>query len=713
MIKNPSDFVGNVIGASEANTKAILATTVGKVLIIDEAYMLYPGSSGGGGHKTDMFKTAVRTISTISYVSRLTKRQQVIDTLVAEVQSTLGEDRCVLLLGYEDQMIDMFQNVNPGLTRRFQLADAFRFEDFSDSELQEILEMKLKAQGLGASSRAISVAIDVLGRARNGLNFGNGGDVESLISKAKRNYQARQSALLPADRQIDFTFEPIDFDLDYDRASSAGTNLLQLFKGVIGCDAIINKLDGFLQAAKGMRAQGIDPRGQIPMNFIFKGPPGTGKTTTARKFGQVYFDLGFLSQVEVIECSASDLVGEYVGQTGPKTLKQLEKGLGKVLFIDEAYRLGDGHFAKEAIDEIVDLITKPKFAGKMIVILAGYDSDMNDLLRANEGLSSRFADEVYFPALTPVHCLQILETKLKESNIVFPELQDQATYSIMFKLFEQMSRVPSWGNARDTQTLAKIMVRAVYIANPNPVIQLTIPADMAIRCAENMLADKLARNTGPRKIPSMSHGARVQSNVFNQAPPPAAGTSTAAKTSDDLEGTESDTDDTLDTGDADSVDEARPTLQVVRDPGVTDEVWAQLEKDKEHAQAVAQNHEQMIRDREETVRAAAEAEKKAEEAAAALQAIETRNAAEARDLLRAREEARVRELAALAERERLQRELQESIEVERERRRKEEEAEVKLREIGLCVMGYRWIKQAGGWRCAGGSHYVSDAQLGN
>jgi len=99
VVKNPSDFIANVIGQSESNTKAILATTVGKVLIIDEAYMLYSGSGSGGGSGTDIYKTAV------------------IDTIVAEVQSVPGDDRSVLLLGYEAQMVDMFQNVNPGLTR--------------------------------------------------------------------------------------------------------------------------------------------------------------------------------------------------------------------------------------------------------------------------------------------------------------------------------------------------------------------------------------------------------------------------------------------------------------------------------------------------------------------------------------------------------------------------------------------------------------------
>jgi AAA+ superfamily predicted ATPase len=104
--------------------------------------------------------------------------------------------------------------------------------------------------------------------------------------------------------------------------------------------------------------------------------------------------MGILSSAEVVECSASDMVGQYVGHTGPKTQKLLEKALGKVLFIDEAYRLGEGHFAAEAVNELVDLITKPQFANKIVIILAGYDHDMNKLMAVNPGLSSRFPEEV-------------------------------------------------------------------------------------------------------------------------------------------------------------------------------------------------------------------------------------------------------------------------------------------------------------------------------
>ncbi|KAH8672057.1 NFX1-type zinc finger-containing protein 1 [Tricladium varicosporioides] len=730
--KNPSDFIGSYVGHSEANTKAILASTIGKVLIIDEAYMLSStskGGDGGSGSNTDTFKTAV------------------IDTIVAEVQSVPGEDRCVLLLGYEDEMKRFFQNVNPGLTRRFQLSDAFKFEDFSNMELEEILRLKLKQQGLGATAEAIPVAINVLDRARNGLNFGNGGDVENLISKAKASYQQRQSSLPSDKRSTDFVFEPHDFDTDFNRASFADTNLQELFKDVIGCESIVAKLDGYLKVAKGMRAQGLEPRGQIPMNFIFKGPPGTGKTTTARKFGQVYYDLGFLSKVEVVECGASDLIGQYVGQTGPKTTKQLEKGLGKVLFIDEAYRLGEGRFAQEAVDELVDSMTKPKFAGKMLIILAGYDKDMNNLLRVNEGLSSRFADEIHFPPLAVGNCLQLLELMLKQSIIDCPTLQDPV-FGVKIK---ELSKLPAWGNARDIQTLAKSMVRAVFQINQIKAQQLTLPHDVALKCVDEMLLERRSRmnTTLPLQKPKPD-----ESQEFSQsssAPPPSTSNSAAAKATTNVRKVPQLT--PQGSSDEDSGDD---TDNDVRDPGVSDTVWQQLQEDRQRAISEALQREEKLKKDEAaysesqklegeaiaatTALLAAEAKKKAEAAELLrkleearireqnikdeqdriqaelerqrLAEIQAKIQAEALELLRKREEARIRELKIRQERERIQGEIQRQKTIEQERRRKEEQVQKKLRQMGVCVAGYRWIEQGDGYRCAGGAHYVSNLQLG-
>ena len=176
--------------------------------------------------------------------------------------------------------------------------------------------------------------------------------------------------------------------------------------------------------------------------------------------GQVYYDMGFLSSAEVVECSASDLVGQYVGQTGPKTKAVFEKALGKVLFVDEAYRLSEGHFAKEAMDELVGILTQERFKAKLVVILAGYDQEINQLLSVNPGLSSRFPDEILFENMSSAMCIKVLEKVLAKGNVVIDGLVDPSQlYTEFIILFDRLSDLPSWGNARDVITISKKMIR--------------------------------------------------------------------------------------------------------------------------------------------------------------------------------------------------------------------------------------------------------------
>lgn len=380
-------------------------------------------------------------------------------------------------------------------------------------------------------------------------------------------------------------------------------------------------------------------------------------------------------------------------------MKQLERGLGKVLFIDEAYRLGQGGFAQEAMDELVDNMTKSKFAGKMIIILAGYDNDMNNLLRVNEGLSSRFADEISFPSLSPDLCLQLLEQSLKQSQITFPSMHDPNNYQELLEPIAELSRLPSWGNARDIQTLAKSMARAVYQSNSTKVEQLEVSIGTAFNCIHSMLAERCARaNVTPSS--RSSYSGPVQSlDVSQPSPPISSGTSTATKTADPKPKNNDEAPKTSDS--MESPDEGR-------DAGVSDAIWQQLQKDKIDAQIQSERAAQMIRDQEEAHRLALEAEKRAAEEAAKLQAIRAKNEAEARKLL----QARIREMEAKAERDRIRREWERRKQEEQERLKKENLAQSRLRQMGVCVAGFRWIKQSGGYRCAGGSHWVSDSQLG-
>jgi hypothetical protein len=139
------------------------------------------------------------------------------------------------------------------------------------------LNLKLKQQDLDATADAKAVAIDILSRARNRPNFGNGGEVENLIGKAKGRYQSRQATVPPVQRSYDVVFQPIDFDPDFDRAEHSDTNLKKLFEDVVGCEKVVEKLQEYQNIARVMKQRGKEPREArelIPTNFIFKGPPG-------------------------------------------------------------------------------------------------------------------------------------------------------------------------------------------------------------------------------------------------------------------------------------------------------------------------------------------------------------------------------------------------------------------------------------------------------
>ena len=576
--------------------------------------------------------------------------------------------------------------------------------------------MKLKQQDLDATDEAKNVALEVLCRARNRPNFGNAGEVENQLSLAKGRFQSRQSSRKDSDGSSDVVFAPQDFDADYMRGAKAATNLQTLFEGMIGCEDVIEKLGNYQKLAQGLKARGHDPRETVPTNFLFKGPPGklditsfhalfvayagtgTGKTTTARKMGQVFYDMGFLSNVEVIDCSASDLIAQFVGGTGPKTKAQLEKALGKVLFIDEAYRLAEGHFATEAMNELVDQLTKPQFKGKLIVVLAGYDQDINALIAVNPGLSSRFPEEIVFRNMSTDDCLNLLQQELRRKQIQVPTLIDEQSpqHKELANVLERLASLPSWGNARDIQTMAKTLTGSAFTSNSDPTAALNISFQEILACAQKMLTARLQRhqNQPVPKVPD-SWSSELQKNLapapVNTAPPV-----TAAK-ADAVEAKES--------RNAIQPSMTDPTPDVVRDDGVSDAVWEQLQLDKEAAERHAEAQKAQIAEQEEALRAAEEKEKQALQDW--IERCRIKEKAESDEQKRMVEEARLKEQNARIAREKARLEMERLKALERE----EQRVQQKLRRIGKCVAGYNWIKQGNGYRCSAGGHYVSDAEL--
>jgi AAA+ superfamily predicted ATPase len=443
VIKPASDLVGGYIGHSEMYTTNALEDTEGGVLVIDDVHLLLPGATYDTGHEgnTDISRAAV------------------IDTLVAKLQAKPGERRAVILIGYTYVMHELLETSNPGLARRFPMEEAFQFTEYNDDQLCQILELNLHRESLDASPEAVKVAREMLSIARQRPNFGNAGHVENLLSQAKASYVARISPMDPLEGS-EQGLQPGDFDPDFDRALKARERFDELFGDMQGMGDIKRQFQGYQDVAARLKIRGHDPRPYIPLAFVFKGPPGTGKTTVARKVGKIFYDMGFLAAPDLIECSVSELVSPYRAAAGEKVIRMFERALGKVLFIDEAYRLGEMG-AVDAVGEIVDCMTKERFARKLVIILAGYKDDMNDLMRLNRGLRSRFATDVIFGRMQPEESLAFLKKLVAKLDVQLNGLTPPDTN--ILRISERLARTKSWANGRDVEAFSREVVEYAFI----------------------------------------------------------------------------------------------------------------------------------------------------------------------------------------------------------------------------------------------------------
>ena len=187
------------------------------------------------------------------------------------------------------------------------------------------------------------------------------------------------------------------------------------------------------------------------LHMVFLGNPGTGKTTVARMVAGILYNLKYIKQNKLIEVSAKDLIGQYVGQTAPKTMSVIEKALGGILFIDEAYSLASSSSGNSFNEECVSTLIQAmeNYRNDFVVIFAGYKKEMDAFLKSNSGIISRIGYTLDFKDYTIDELVLILKSMFKKSGF----LVEKNAIIKAKKIIEDFAKTENFGNARFVRNL--------------------------------------------------------------------------------------------------------------------------------------------------------------------------------------------------------------------------------------------------------------------
>lgn len=445
-----SDLVAEYIGQTAPKTKEIIKRAKGGILFIDEAYAL--------ARKNDDSKDFGK---------------EVIEILLKEMSDGDG-DIAIIAAGYPDEMNNFLES-NPGMKSRFQMF--YDFPDYLPKELLLIAEYSTQKRGIKFNEFSKELMFKKLVDAYRDRDrmFGNARYVNSLIDECKMNMGLRlMQSPNPSELSNDIlsTIETVDIEKVFGIKHKSITDIpideellsssLQVLHSLIGLEKVKNEIDELVKLVRFYREIGKDVRQSFSLHTVFTGNPGTGKTTVARILAKIYKALGILERGNLVECDRQDLVGGFVGQTALKTNAVLNKAMGGVLFIDEAYALSEGgenDFGKEAVETILKKMEDTR--GDMIVIVAGYTDNMKRFLESNPGLNSRFDREMQFEDYDASQ-LHEIAIKMLDNNAIKPT-EEASNHLKAYSESMYKTRNKFFGNARSIRKVVEEAIKNQHL----------------------------------------------------------------------------------------------------------------------------------------------------------------------------------------------------------------------------------------------------------
>ncbi|MDE7096585.1 MAG: AAA family ATPase, partial [Muribaculaceae bacterium] len=337
---------------------SVFDRAMGGVLFIDEAYDMWGGEDDTFGNEA-------------------------VTALIKNVEDRRGK-LVVILAGYPREM-DIFSTANPGIASRFN--STINFRDYNGDELTEIARRMIKAQGYSLADdaeRGIGKFFEKMYVSRK-KDFANARDVRNAVDKAIKAQNSRiQKEMKEADFSEDreFMLTMGDFTGESEKPPMSVEEVIATLDDLIGMADIkeeIRKLANVAMVNRMRMERGLGAAALQPVNIILTGNPGTGKTTIAKRLGQVLHAAGVLPTDKVVEREAKTILSSYINQSGINIEKAVDEAMGGVLFIAEAYNLlpqpgSSNNTGNEALDALMTRMENDK--GKFVVVIAGYKDRM-------------------------------------------------------------------------------------------------------------------------------------------------------------------------------------------------------------------------------------------------------------------------------------------------------------------------------------------------